>query len=139
MASFEPAPFTMVVLSLSTVIFSAVPSMSIVAFSSCKPFSSLITTPLVKMAISSSISFLRSPKPGAFTAQTFKEPRRRFTTNVVRASLSTSSAIISNERPDCATGSRIGSNSLKLDIFLSQSKMYGFSISTSIFSVLVTK
>jgi hypothetical protein len=43
MSSFLPAPFTMVVLSLSMLIFSAVPSMFNSAFSSLKPRSSLIT------------------------------------------------------------------------------------------------
>jgi beta-glucosidase len=47
MFSFAPAPFTIVVLSLETVTLSAVPNISIVACSSFKPFSSLITTPPV--------------------------------------------------------------------------------------------
>ena len=62
---------TAVVLSLETVTLSAVPNISMVACSSFKPFSSLITTPPVRIAISSSISLRRSPKPGAFTAQIF--------------------------------------------------------------------
>ena len=129
----------MVVLSLVTVIFSAVPNISRVAFSNLMPFSSEMTIPPVRIAMSSNISFLRSPKPGAFTAQIFNWARNLFTTNVVRASLSTSSAIINNGRPDCTAGSNTGSNSLRLEIFLSWMRIYGFSISTSIFSVLVTK
>jgi hypothetical protein len=57
------------------------------------PLSSEITVPPVKIAISSNIAFLLSPKPGAFTA-IFKAPRNLFTTNVDNASPSTSSAII---------------------------------------------
>ena len=104
MASLEPAPLTIVVLSLSTVTLSQVPSISSVACSSLSPFSSLITVPPVNMAISSSIALRRSPKPGAFTAQILRPPRRRFTTSVVNASESTSSAITSNGRPLSAAG-----------------------------------
>ena len=38
--------------------------------------SSLITRPPVRRAISCNMAFLRSPKPGAFTAQIFSCPRR---------------------------------------------------------------
>ena len=72
----------------------AVPSISTVTFSSLIPRSSEITCPPVKIAMSSSIAFLLSPKPGAFTAATFKPPRNLLTTNVARASPSMSSAII---------------------------------------------
>ena len=90
----------MVVLSLSIVTFSAVPSISKVAFSNLKPLSSEITVPPVKIAISSNISFLLSPKPGALTAAIFKDPLILFTTKVASASPSTSSAIINNGLPD---------------------------------------
>jgi hypothetical protein len=50
--------------------------------------------------ISSNIAFLLSPKPGAFTAAIFKAPRSLFTTNVDKASPSTSSAMINNGFPD---------------------------------------
>ncbi len=118
-ASLEPAPLTMIVLSLFMVTFSAVPRSLTPACESCIPLTSLITVPPVNTAISSSISFLLSPKPGALTAHILREPRRRFTTRVASASLSTSSAIIRRGRPDCATASRIGSMSLRLEIFLS--------------------
>ena len=72
--------------------------MSMVAVSSFKPCSSEITVPPVKTAMSCNISLRLSPNPGAFTAQTRKFARSLFTTNAVRASLSTSSAIISRER-----------------------------------------
>ena len=104
MLSFEPAPFTIVVFSLSIVTFSAVPNISRVACSSFNPFSSLITVPPVKIAISSSIALRRSPKPGALTAQIFKPARKRFTTKVVKASLSTSSAITNKGLPVSAAG-----------------------------------
>ena len=117
----------------------AVPNISIVVFSKVYPLSSEITVPPVKMAISSNIAFLLSPKPGAFTAAIFKAPRNLFTTNVDKASPSTSSAIINNGFPDCATGSKTGNNSFNEDTFLSYKRIYGLSSSTSIFSGLVTK
>ena len=70
-----------------------------VALSKVNPLSSEITVPPVKMAISSNIAFLRSPKPGALTAAIFKEPLNLFTTNVANASPSTSSATINNGLP----------------------------------------
>ena len=113
--------------------------MSIVVASSCKPLSSEITVPPVSIAISSSISFLLSPKPGALTAATFKEPLILLTTRVDNASPSTSSAIIIKGLPSFAVCSNIGNKSFIVDIFLSQIRMYGFSKFVSILSVSVTK
>ena len=48
-----PLPFTITVLSLLTVTFSAVPRSATEACASCMPFTSLITVPPVRMAISS--------------------------------------------------------------------------------------
>ena len=87
-------------LSLSIVTFSAVPSISIVVFSRVNPLSSEITVPPVKIAISSSIAFLLSPKPGALTAAILRDPLNLLTTNVARASPSISSAIINKGLPD---------------------------------------
>ena len=106
-------------MSLSIVTLSAEPNISIVVFSNVNPLSSEITVPPVKIAISSSIAFLLSPNPGAFTAAIFKEPLNLFTTKVARASPSTSSAITNNGFPLCATGSKIGNKSFIADIFLS--------------------
>ena len=117
--SFSPAPLTMVVVSLLMFTFSAVPQTSRVACSSFSPFSSEITHPPVRIAMSSSIALRRSPKPGALTAHTFRPPRRRLTTRVVRASESTSSAMMRSPRPLSAAGWRIGRSSLRLEIFLS--------------------
>ena len=50
--------------------------------------------------MSSSMAFRRSPKPGAFTAATFRPPRSLFTTNVASASPSMSSAMMTSGRPD---------------------------------------
>ena len=61
--------------------------------------SSVITSPPVKIAISSSIALRRSPNPGALTATALNVPRNLFTTNVASASPSTSSAIINNGLP----------------------------------------
>ena len=49
----------------------------------------------------------------------FNPPRNLFTTKVANACPSTSSAIIKSGRLDCATGSKMGNNSCKLEIFLS--------------------
>ena len=122
-SSFVPAPFTIVVLSLSISTFSHVPNISIVVFSILKPLSSEITVPPVNMAISSNMAFLLSPKPGALTAAIFRDPLILFTTRVASASPSTSSAIINNGLPVCATGSKTGSKSFILEIFLSCIKM----------------
>ena len=111
------------VLSLSISTFSHVPNISIVVFSILKPLSSDITVPPVNMAISSNMAFLLSPKPGALTAAIFSDPLILFTTRVASASPSTSSAIINNGLPDCATGSKTGSKSFILEIFLSCIKM----------------
>ena len=56
-------------------------------------------TPGVSTAMSSSIALRRSPKPGAFTAATFRPPRSLLTTRVARASPSMSSAMISRGLP----------------------------------------
>ena len=74
----------------------------------CIPSSSKTVCPPVRIAISFSISLRLSPYPGAFTATTFKVPRRRFTIKVVRASPSTSSAIIRSWLPVFAICSRTG-------------------------------
>ncbi len=110
MASFEPAPSTIVVLSLSTTTLLAFPKFSIVVSFNSNPKSSVITVPPVKIAISSSIALRRSPNPGAFTATTLNVPRILFNTNVGRASPSTSSAIINSGRLCC----RICSNKGKI-------------------------
>ena len=129
----------MVVLSLSNETLFAVPKSSIVAPSSDKPTSSEITVPPVRIAISSSIAFLLSPKPGALHAAAFTVPLRLFTTSVARASPSISSAIISSGLPALATDSNKGNISLMLEIFLSCNKIKGFSSSDVMLSWLVTK
>ena len=50
--------------------------------------------------MSSSMALRRSPKPGAFTAATFRPPRSLLTTSVASASPSMSSAMMSSGRPD---------------------------------------
>ena len=138
MALGSPAPSTMVVLSLSTLTCLAWPSISKVASFSSMPTSEEMTVPPVRTAMSSSMAFLRSPKPGALTATQLKEPRSLLTTRVARASPSTSSAMISSFRPFCTTCSRRGRISWMLEIFLSVIRMAGLSSTASILSVLVT-
>ena len=89
----------MVVLSLSMITLEACPRSCMVALSRVLPSSSEITSPPVKIAISSSIAFLLSPKPGAFTAEILRTPRSLFTTKVASASPSISSAIIKSGLP----------------------------------------
>ena len=96
-----PAPSTMMVFSLSTFTWRARPSWSIVVSFSSRPSSSEITWPPVRIAISRSISFLLSPKPGAFTPTQVKVPRSLLRIRVVSASPSISSAIITSFLPDC--------------------------------------
>ena len=110
-SSAEPAPSTMVVSSLVTMTRRALPSRSMVAFSSLRPISSLMTWAPVRTAMSCSISLRRSPKPGAFTATEVNVPRILLTTRVARASPSTSSAMISSGLPVCMTFSSTGTRS----------------------------
>ena len=95
--------------------------------------------PPVRIAMSSNIDFLRSPKPGALTAATFTMPLILLTTNVASASPSTSSAIIKSGLPDLATPSNTGSISFMLVIFLSYKRMNGSSNSVDMFCWLVAK
>src|SRR5213076_3340676 len=71
----------------------------------------VIALPPVRVAMSSSISLRRSPKPGALTAQVWSVPRSLLTTSVASASPSTSSAMISSGLPARATCSSSGSMS----------------------------
>ena len=118
-----------VVFSLLTVTFFAVPRSLSSAFSRLNPTSSEITVPPVRIAMSSNIAFLLSPKPGALTATTFTTPLILLTTRVASASPSTSSAIINRGLLAFATPSSIGSMSFIFEIFLSKSRTYGSSSS----------
>ena len=139
MSPFFPAPSTIVVLSLSTLIFLQDPRSLIFTFSNLIPRSSDIKVPPVKIAISSNIAFLLSPKPGALTATTFKPPLNLFTTKVAKASPSTSSAMINNDLDDWTTDSKSGTIDCKLDNFFSHNKISGLSNSATILSALVIK
>ena len=119
MSEVLPAPSTIVVLSLSTVIFLAWPRSLRFIDSRSMPSSSMIGLPPARIAMSSSMALRRSPKPGALTAQTFRTPRSLFTTSVARASPSMSSAMMSSDFPLSATLPRMGSRSLAEDIFFS--------------------
>ena len=138
MASAEPAPSTMMVVSFCTFTWRAVPSISMVVSLMSMPRSEDTTVPPVRMAISSSISLRRSPKPGALMQHTFRVPRSLFTSRVDRASPSTSSATMSSFLPVCTTCSSRGSRSWMEEIFLSVSRMRASSSTASIFSVSVT-
>jgi len=138
MFAFVPFPLTIVVYSLVILTLSALPSIEISASFNSMPNSSDITWPPVKIAISWSISFLLSPKPGAFTPTQVKVPLSLLTTRVAKASLSISSATIRSFFPCWTICSSIGRISWILPIFLSVIKIYGFSSNASIFSESVT-
>ena len=99
----------MIVFSFCTFTCLALPNCSIVVSFNSNPKSEVITSPPVKIAISSNISFLLSPYPGAFTATTFKTPLSLFTNNVDNTSPSMSSAIINNFPEFCINDSNNGS------------------------------
>ena len=130
----SPAPSIIVVFSLLICTLLADPRSSTVAPSRFKPTSSEITVPPVRIAMSSNIAFLRSPKPGAFTAATLTIPLMLFTTNVASASPSTSSAMTKSGLPAFATDSSKGSKSRIFEIFLSNKRMKGFSRSALMLS-----
>ena len=94
---------------------------------------------LEDIAISSSIAFLLSPNPGAFTATTFKPPLNLFTTKVANASPSTSSEIIINGLPAWTTASKRGTIGCRFVNFFSCNRIKGFSNSVVILSLLVIK
>src|SRR5881397_1066788 len=82
-ASESPAPSMIVVESLSTTTRRAWPSCVTFVFSSLSPSSSVITSPPVRIPMSSSMRLRRSPKPGALTATAWNVPRSLLTTIVV--------------------------------------------------------
>ena len=136
-SAFLPPPSTMVVSSLLTRTWPALPRSSMVVLSSLRPISSLITVAPVRMAISCSMALRRSPKPGAFTATALKVPRSLFTTRVASASPSTSSAMISSSRPACTTFSSTGIMSWITLILRSVINTSGLLMTASIFSASV--
>ena len=138
MACLSPIPSTMMVFSLVTFTWRARPSISTVASFRVRPSSSLMTWPPVRMAISWSISLRRSPKPGALTHTTFRVPRRRLTIRVLRASPSTSSAMMNSFLPAWTSCSSRGRMSEITEIFLSVMRIYASSMRASILSVSVT-
>ena len=104
------------------------------AVSSFMPTSSEMTVAPVSTAMSCSVAFRLSPKPGALTAATFIPPRSLLTTSVASASPSTSSAMMMSGFCVLTTCSRRGSIDWRLDTFFSTRRMNGFS--NSAFCVL---
>ena len=68
----------------------------------------MISWPCVRIPMSSKIGFRKAPKAGARTATTLIILRNLFRINVVKASFSTSAAIIRSGRLVRATCSKIG-------------------------------
>mmetsp|Transcript_29857 Transcript_29857/g.79462 ORF Transcript_29857/g.79462 Transcript_29857/m.79462 type:complete len:201 (-) Transcript_29857:809-1411(-) len=130
MASFKPAPSNMMLSSLVIVTDLQVPSCKMSRSSSFSPRSSETMCAPVSTARSCSMALRLSPKPGAFTAATFRPPRSLLTISIARASPSMSSAITSNGFCTLATCSRIGRMEATEEILLLQSRMRGFSSST---------
>ena len=89
----------MVVLSLSIITRAALPELRQFDILDLEAQFFGDNLPPVRIAISSSISLRRSPKPGALTAATLSVPRSLFTTSAASASPSTSSAIINSGCP----------------------------------------
>mmetsp|Transcript_13516 Transcript_13516/g.49173 ORF Transcript_13516/g.49173 Transcript_13516/m.49173 type:complete len:403 (-) Transcript_13516:219-1427(-) len=84
----------------------------------------------VTIAMSCRRALRRSPKPGAFMADTFNTPRSLFTTRVARASPVISSAMIRRGAFSLLTFSRIGINCLICSSFSSVIRTLQFSNST---------
>ncbi len=106
---FLPPPSTISVASFVETTLRALPKSSIVAFSSFKPTSSVITRAPVSAAMSLRISLRRSPKAGALMASVEKVPRSLLRTSVGNASPSTFSQMITSSlRPAFARLSRSG-------------------------------
>mmetsp|Transcript_70 Transcript_70/g.185 ORF Transcript_70/g.185 Transcript_70/m.185 type:complete len:348 (-) Transcript_70:698-1741(-) len=139
MSAFSPEPSRMMVSSFDTVIFFASPSASSPTFSSLCPRSSETTEAPVSTAMSCRLALRLSPNPGAFTAQIFTPARSLLTMSVARASLSTSSAMISSGRWVFSTASSTGSRLCRPEIFFSNTSTYAFSSSHFIVLLLVTK
>ncbi len=118
--------------SLSTITLSALPKSSTSIESIVLARSSVIRLPPVRIAISSNIAFLLSPKAGAFTAATFRFPFILLMIRFGNASPSTSSAIIKMSlTPVETTFSKAANNSFALEIFLSVIKIAGlFNVTT---------
>eukprot|EP01139_Manchomonas_bermudensis_P002383 Amastigsp_a4498_199.p3 type:complete len:280 gc:universal Amastigsp_a4498_199:1306-467(-) len=124
MSAASPPPLSTRVESLSMVISLAVPRSSRVASSSLAPNSSVNISPPVRIAMSWSDLVRFSPKPGALTAATWVTPRSLLTMRVVRASPSTSSAMITRGFCALATRSRMGTIDWIVESFFSKQSTY---------------
>mmetsp|Transcript_6390 Transcript_6390/g.27213 ORF Transcript_6390/g.27213 Transcript_6390/m.27213 type:complete len:344 (+) Transcript_6390:197-1228(+) len=133
-----PSP-TIVQLSLPSSMRAALPSTSVPTLSRDKPSSSFTTVAPVRIAMSSRYCDLRSPKPGALSAQIFSAPRSLFTTSVASASCSMSSAMISKGKPCLIASSRMMIMSRADLTFLSTSSSLQLSYEHVMRSESVTK
>mmetsp|Transcript_20605 Transcript_20605/g.47072 ORF Transcript_20605/g.47072 Transcript_20605/m.47072 type:complete len:224 (-) Transcript_20605:841-1512(-) len=106
--AFSPAPSRMTVSSLAMVTVFAVPSWLSCNSSSFPPVSSESISAPVSAARSWRQALRLSPKPGAFTAATFRPPLSLFTISRAKASPSMSSAMTRRGFCTLATCSRIG-------------------------------
>ena len=128
----SPDPLIIVVKSFSEITFAAEPRTSSPTSSNFSPLSSDTTVASVKIAISSMISFRRSPNAGALSTNELNAPLSLLSTNSDSASPETSSAIITMSFfPLFAAFSRIGKISLAAEIFRSVIKINGFSKTAS--------
>ena len=116
-ASAEPAPSMIAVLSAVTRTWRARPSWSSVIDSMLLPEYLLITWPPVMVAMSSSLRSRRSPNPGAFVATHWNTPLTWLCTIIDSAEPSTFSAISSNGRGSRMILSSRGMSSCTLVIF----------------------
>mmetsp|Transcript_734 Transcript_734/g.1946 ORF Transcript_734/g.1946 Transcript_734/m.1946 type:complete len:347 (+) Transcript_734:636-1676(+) len=137
-SSVDPSPTT-TQFSFASSSFFAVPSTSTPTSARFRPTSSLTTVPPVRMARSSRYWLLRSPKPGALSAQILSVPRSLLTTSVARASCSMSSAMMQMGNPWRMAASSTLTMSRALEIFLSTSSSLQSSYTHFMFSGSVTK
>mmetsp|Transcript_19466 Transcript_19466/g.53472 ORF Transcript_19466/g.53472 Transcript_19466/m.53472 type:complete len:340 (+) Transcript_19466:663-1682(+) len=128
--AFSPAPSSKTVSSLAMVTVLAVPSWLSCMSSSFSPTSSATSSAPVSTARSWRIALRLSPKPGAFTAATFRPPRSLLTISSAKASPSMSSAMMRSGLCTLATCSRIGRMDCTDEIFFSWSRINGLSSST---------
>ena len=111
-----------VVSSFLTITRSALPKNAGEIEANSIPSSSIQTSAPVNTPISTSIFFLESPNPGAFTATHFNTFLIVLITRAANASPSTSSATSNKLFPSLATDSNIGIISCTRFIFLLTSK-----------------
>ena len=141
--STDPLP-SMIVVSLDdTFTIRALPNKGLNSsgfiFSILLPLVGDTTVPPVRIAMSSRIAVLRSPKSGAFTAHTLIVAFALLTTKIANASCSMSSATISSGRLSACAACNKGNTCAVLVSLPSYKKINGLSNTACIVELSVTK